>query len=243
MHPADFSPLKPQRVMGIVAHPDDLDVIAGASIAKYLQQGAEVEYLILTDGGKGSDDLEMTTETLIRTRQKEQRDALAAVGGKPENVHFLPYPDGELENTIGLKRDIVREIRRFKPDTVITLDPTVIYSKSTHRINHPDHRAAGQAVLDAVFPLARDRLTFPELAAEGFGPHKVKTVLLSDFDSATYYEDITDTFIYKEAAIDAHPSQFTDPDRLKEMFRSMAAAVGERAGYELAEGFVRLDVR
>ena len=238
-----FEPLQPKRVMGIVAHPDDLDVTAAATIAKYIQQGAEVEYLILTDGGKGSDDLNMTTENLIKTRQEEQRNGLKAVGGNPENVTFFPYGDGELENTLALKRDIVREIRRFRPDTVITLDPTVIYSKTTHRINHPDHRAAGQAVLDAIFPLARDRLTFPEHAIEGLAPHKVGTVLLVDFDSATYYEDVTEVFHLKDRAIEAHPSQFTEMEQVKTLFRQMAEVVGERAGYGLAEGFIRLDVR
>lgn len=239
----EFQPLHPRRVMAIMAHPDDVDVTAAATVAKYLKQGAEVEYLILTDGGKGSDDLSMTTENLIKLRQEEQRNGLKAVGGALENVTFLPYGDGELENTLALKHDIVRHIRRFRPDTVITLDPTVIYSKTTHRINHPDHRAAGQAVLDAVFPLARDRLTFPDLAIEGLEPHKVETVLLVDFDSATYYEDITDTFTYKEAAIDAHPSQFADPELLKGMFREIARKNGDTAGFELAEGFIRLDVR
>lgn len=237
------APLTPRRVMGIVPHPDDLDVTAAGSIAKYIQQGAEVEYLILTDGGKGSDDLAMTTEELIQTRQQEQRDGLAALGGNPENITFFSYGDGELENTLELKRAIVREIRRFKPDTVITLDPTVVYSKTTGRINHPDHRAAGQAVLDAVFPLARDRLTFPEYAAEGLLPHKVSTVLLTDFDSATYYEDITDTFTLKERALDAHPSQFGDSGRVKVFFREFAEKAGHEAGYQLAEGFIRLDVR
>ena len=236
------SSLQPKRVMGIVAHPDDLDVTSAAAIAKYIQQGAEVEYLILTDGGKGSDDLEMTTEQLIKLRQEEQRAGLQAVGGDPEKVIFLSYGDGELENTLALKREIVREIRRFKPDVVITLDPTVIYSEATGRINHPDHRAAGQAVLDAVFPLARDRLTFPEHAAEGLLPHKVATVLLVDFDRATYYEDVSDTFMYKEAAIEAHPSQFADAEGLKMLFREIAQHNGTQAGCALAEGFIRLDI-
>lgn len=237
-----FDQLTPSRVMSIMAHPDDIDVSASATIAKYIKQGAEVEYLILTDGGKGSDDVTMTTEDLIKLRQNEQRGGLAAVGGKPQNVTFLPYGDGELENTLALKRDIVREIRRFKPDVVITLDPTVIYSESTGRINHPDHRAAGQAVLDSVFPLARDRLTFPDLAVEGLSPHKVSTVLLVDFDRANYYENITDTFQYKELAIDAHPSQFANPAVVKAIFKDIASKNGELAGCEQAEGFIRLDI-
>lgn len=233
--------------MGIVAHPDDLDVGAGATIAKYIQQGAEVEFVILTDGSKGSDDPAMTAEKLIAIRQSEQRAALKALGGKPENVHFLGYSDGELTVTMELKRAIVREIRRFKPDTVITLEPTTLYSQKTGRINHPDHRAAGEAVLDAVFPLARDRLTFPEHEAEGLAPHKVETVLLVDFDTPTYFEDVTGTYTYKEAALHEHPSQFTDMERLKTLFMTMARHQAEKAGYtepeRLAEGFIRLDLK
>ena len=232
----------PQRVLGVVAHPDDLDVIASGAIAKYIQGGAEVHYLVLTDGGKGSDDLTMTTEELIKIRQEEQRQGLAAIGGNPDNVHFLSYGDGELEATLALKQDIVRAIRQYKPDTVITLDPVPVYSETTGRINHTDHRVAGYAVIDAVFPLARDRLTFPALAAEGLEPHKVDTLLLVDFDRATYYEDITETFDLKKAAIAAHPSQFKDLDFMYTIFHKMAKYNGEQAGCELAEGFVRLDL-
>lgn len=242
MSSSEQAPLQPKRVLGIVAHPDDLDVSAAGSIAKYIKQGAEVEYLVLTDGGKGSDDPSITTEQLVALRQKEQQDGLVAVGGRAEDVHFLGYPDGELEVTMGLKRDIVRHIRRFQPDVVITLDPTVVYSKEAGRINHPDHRAAGQAVLDAVFPLARDRLTFPELEAEGLQPHKVATVLMVDFDSATYYEDITDVYPLKEAALNTHPSQFSFAE-IGGFFRTMSQRVGQKCGAELAEGFIRLDIR
>lgn len=235
-----FSPLQPKIVLGIAAHPDDLDVIAGGTIARFASQGAEVHYLILTDGGKGSDDPAMTSAQLTELRHTEQQTALKIVGGS--SIAFLDYPDGELEITMELKKQIVKTIRKLKPDTVITMDPTVIYSAEKGIINHPDHRAAGQAVLDAVFPLARDRLTFPDLYEQGYLPHKVSTILLSNFNKSNYAVDITDTFDLKFEALKAHVSQFgniDDSSWLKEMARQQ----GEAAGFELAESFVRIDVR
>lgn len=237
-----FPPLHPKIVLGIAAHPDDLDVGAGGTIASFAAQGAEVHYLILTDGGKGSDDLSMTTAQLIETRHNEQKAALEIVGGK--SITFLDYPDGELEITMELKRQIVKSIRAIKPDVVITMDPTVVYVAEHGIINHPDHRAAGQATLDAVFPLARDRLTFPELFAEGYLPHKTPTVLMVNFSSSNFTVDITETFNTKIEALKAHASQFGDVDGDGSTWlREMAHGQGQVAGYELGEGFIRLDIR
>lgn len=237
---SDFSPLTPRIILGIAAHPDDLDVAAGGTVAHFAAQGAEVHYLILTDGGKGSDDPTMTTPELINIRRQEQRDALTIVGGK--SITFLDYPDGELEISMDLKRQIVKKIREIKPDVVITFDPTVTYSQNGGLINHPDHRAAGQATLDAVFPLARDRLTFPELIEEGFEPHKVATLLLINFDNGSYPIDITDTIDIKQKALAAHTSQFGDISD-KPWFKDMAHRFAEDTPYEYAERFVRLDIR
>jgi len=236
----NFPLLQPKIILGIAAHPDDLDVGAGGTIAEFIRRGAVVHYLILTDGSKGSDNLTITSAELVTIRQSEQRRALEIVGGK--SVTFLDYPDGELEITLQLKKDIVKVIRTLKPDVVITMDPTLIYSSKNGIINHPDHRAAGQAVLDAVFPLARDRLTFPELFAEGYEPHKVATALLINFDTSNYSVDITDTFDLKLLAMKAHVSQFGDLDD-PSWLRDMALRQGQRAGYNLAESFVRIDIR
>ena len=236
-----FSPLQPKVVLGIAAHPDDLDVGAGGAIAQFAAQGAQIHYLILTDGGKGSDDLSMTTEKLIATRHTEQQAALDTIGGNP--ITFLDYPDGELEITMDLKRQIVKEIRIVKPDVVITMDPTVVYSAANGIINHPDHRAAGQATLDAVFPLARDRLTFPELHEQGFEPHKTPTLLMVNFNESNFHVDITDSFDNKIAMLSQHTSQFGDITGLSGWVRTMAETQGKSAGYELAEGFVRIDIR
>jgi LmbE family N-acetylglucosaminyl deacetylase len=234
-----FPPLTPNVVLGIAAHPDDLDVGAGGTLAHFVSQGAEVHYLILTDGGKGSDDPTMTSEKLTEIRHTEQQAALEAIGGK--TVTFLDYPDGELEVSMELKREITKVIRTIKPDTVITMDPSVLYSADKGIINHPDHRAAGQAVLDAVFPLARDRLTFPELAETGYAPHKTSTMLLINFNTANFSIDITNTIETKNKALKAHVSQFGDLSNLG-WVREMAEAQGKQAGYAFAESFVRIDI-
>jgi len=235
----NFPPLEPNIVLGIAAHPDDLDVGAGGTLAHYASLGAEIHYLILTDGGKGSDDPSMTSARLTDIRHKEQQAALEIIGGK--SITFLDYPDGELEVTMELKKQIVKSIRTIKPDVVITMDPTVIYSAAKGIINHPDHRAAGQAVLDAVFPLARDRLTFPDLFEAGYKPHKTATVLLVNFNENNFAVDITHTFSTKVKALKAHISQFGNLDDRGWIY-TMALNEGEKNGYELAESFVRIDV-
>ena len=234
-----FSPLQPKVVLGIGAHPDDLDVTAGGTLAHFAAQGADVHYLILTDGGKGSDDPLMTSAQLVETRHAEQQTALEIIGGK--SITFLDYPDGELEITMELKKQIVKAIRTIKPDVVIAMDPTVIYSAETGTINHPDHRAAGQATLDAVFPLARDRLTFPELYDE-FKPHKTPTILLANFNGGNYTVDISETFETKTAMMKAHVSQFSNVEE-STWLRDLAEAQGKAAGYALGESFVRLDIK
>ncbi len=235
-----FSELQPKIILGIAAHPDDLDIGAGGTIAHYAQQGAEIHYLILTDGSKGSDDPNMSSAQLIEIRHEEQENALQILGGK--NITFLDHPDGELEITMELKKEIVKTIRTVRPDIVITLDPTFVYSAKTGHINHPDHRAAGQATLDAVFPLARDRLAFPDLQATGYEPHKTPTVLLINFDGGNYTVDIASTFEKKLEAAKAHMSQFGTLEG-RTWVHDLAKAQGESEGYQAGESFVRLDIQ
>lgn len=241
MEAVKFSPLEPSVVLGIAAHPDDLDFGASGTLAKFAAAGAQVHYLLLTDGGKGSSDPAMTPEQLIPIRQAEQRAAVAAIGGA--SAEFLTYPDGELEVTQELKKAIVKTIRTIKPDLVVTMDPSVLYSAERGFINHPDHRAAGQATLDAVFPLARDHLSFPELLAAGLEPHRVKTLLLINFDSSNFHVDISTTIDQKMAALAAHSSQMPDLASTQQWVRGLAAKAGQSAGYQYAEAFVRVDVR
>src|SRR3989344_3187826 len=174
--------LKPKKVLGVAAHPDDLDFGMSGTIAKWTARGAEAYYLILTDGSKGSADKNMSPEDLVKMRQDEQREAAKILG--VDEVFFLNYEDGCLVCDKQLKRDIARVIRKVKPEVIMTFDPTLVYSAKRGIINHPDHRAAGQATLDACFPLARDHLSFPELLAEGLEPHATPTILLMNFDKA-----------------------------------------------------------
>lgn len=237
----EFPQLKPKIVLGIAAHPDDLDFGASGTMAGFAKAGAEVHYLILTDGSKGSADRKMLPAELVKIREAEQRAAVEIIGGK--SVQFLGYPDGGLEVTLELKKQIAKVIRTIKPDVVITMDPSMIYSASRGFINHPDHRAAGQATLDAVFPLARDHLSFPELYAEGYDPHITPTVLLINFDKGNFAVDITETFEIKMAALEAHTSQVSNLDEVRGWMTAMSSEAGKEYGYKLAEAFVRIDIR
>lgn len=233
--------LTPKVVLGVAAHPDDLDYYAGGTMAAFAQQGAKVYYLILTDGSKGSADRSTTPEQLRAMRRDEQRDAAAVLGIK--EVFFCDFPDGELQNTLEVKRQVVRAIRQVRPDVLVALDPTVTYSAELGIINHPDHRAAGQAALDAVYPLARDHMTFPDLLKQGYEPHNVATLLLVGMGATrpTYAVDISETLGLKHQALAAHVSQFSIQD-MKSDIDSLAAKAGKAYGYRYAESFVRIDI-
>jgi LmbE family N-acetylglucosaminyl deacetylase len=240
MQPHSFEPLQPKVVLGIAAHPDDLDFGAAGTMAKYAAAGAQVHYLLLTDGSKGSSDHAITTTDLIKRRQAEQRAACTLIGGT--DVHFLDYPDGGLEPNMDVKQDVVRVIRTLKPDVVIAWDPSVYYVAEMGFINHPDHRAAGQVALDAVYPLARDHLSFPEVYAEGLEPHKVSTILLMNLAKNNFVVDISNTINTKMAAIAAHPSQLSDVELTKQRFMRLASEFGAPYGYRYAEPFIRIDI-
>jgi len=245
MYDSTQNPFTPKVVLGIAAHPDDLDYTAGGTMAAFAKQGAEVYYLILTDGGKGSQDRAMTSDRLRDMRRHEQRKAGDILGLK--DVFFLDYPDGTLENTPDVKRDIVKIIRQVRPDVVVAPDPSVLYSAAYGLINHPDHRAAGQAAIDAVYPLARDHMTFPELLEQGYEPHNTDTLLLYSFDldpeRATFAVNITDTIELKLQAIAAHASQFSDVESVATTLRAQAEKAGQKQGCQYAEPFVRIDIR
>jgi len=238
----ELTPLEPKIILAVGAHADDIDVGAAGSVAVWARQGVEIHYLVITDGSKGSADPEMSPEELLAMREQEQRAAAELLGAK--QVHFLHYEDGLLEVNMQLKKDLVRIIRQVRPDTVVLMDPTVVYVPEFNFINHPDHRAAGQATLDAVFPLARDHLSFPELYNdEKLPPHKVAHVLLINLREQNYFVDITDTFETKIAALKKHASQFADVELLKEWLEPQAAALGRKTGSRYAEGFMRIDTQ
>ena len=224
------------NILGIAAHPDDLDFSASGSFAKWVKSGASCYYLICTDGCKGSDDPKMTEAKLVKLRKQEQKKAAKIL--RLKDVFFLNHKDTELIADLKLKKEIVRYIRKLKPDIVVTLDPTFVYSRERGFINHTDHRACGQAAIDAVFPLARDRLTFKELEREKLTPHKVQTLYLSRFDDPTDIIDISDTFELKLKAIKAHKTQISL--KLLDRITKSAKALGKKHGYKYAEGFVKL---
>jgi LmbE family N-acetylglucosaminyl deacetylase len=236
-----FQSLQPKVVLGVAAHPDDLDFGASGTMATFARHGAAAYYLILTDGGKGSPDRAMTPAKLKEIRCLEQRAAGKMLGLK--DVFFLDFPDGTLENTQEVKREIVRFIRKLKPDVVVTMDPSMVYIAEDGFINHPDHRAAGQATLDAVFPLARDHLSFPELLVEGLEPHKAATALLINMKEHNFVVDITEMLELKLQALAAHTSQVPDFAAAKAMVTSWAERAGAPYGHAYAEGFVRIDIR
>lgn len=235
-----FKPLKPKVVLAVGAHPDDIDFGASGSIAKWTKTGTKVHYAVITDGSKGSSVPKTDPIELAGRRQKEQRAAAKLLGAT--DVHFLDYEDGYLEVTMELKTRLTALIRQIRPDTVVVMDPASLYVAELGFVNHPDHRAAGQATLDAVFPLARDGLSFPELLTQGLKPHKVKHLLLINLEKQNYIEDISETFDLKIKALLKHASQISSKSELMAWVGPIAADYGKQIGTKYGEGFVRLDL-
>lgn len=228
----------PTRVLVIGAHPDDPEFACGGTSARWADEGREIHYLVCTRGHKGSSDSEITSERLIQIREQEQRAAARIIGAR--SVTFLDFVDGELAPTLELREAIVREIRRIRPQIVLTHDPTVVYTATS--INHPDHRAVGTATLDAIYPTARDRLNFPWHEAEGLRPHKVQEVYLWGATNPTVWVDISTTFDRKVEALRCHASQVGRAEELAERLRERARQVGEPQGIPLAEAFFRIEL-
>lgn len=230
-------------VLAVGAHPDDIDIGYAGTIAKWISEGAEITYLILTDGSKGSEDPRISNQKLTKTRRTEQQKAADLLGVK--KVIFLDFVDGELENTPALRKQIIKIIRQIKPTTVICSDPTFYFDEKRHFINHPDHRIAGETTVDCVYPFARNARTFPELLGEGLQSHVVEELLLTNFSKANYFVDISKTIDQKVAAISCHKSQFNDFKKFGEMIKKMNQLAGQKAKPKLkyAEGFIRILLR
>jgi LmbE family N-acetylglucosaminyl deacetylase len=199
----------PKRVLAIQAHPDDMEFGQAGTIAKWVREGAEVIYCSVTSGDKGSPDPEMVGERLVELREAEQRKAGEILGLK--DVIFLGYKDATLVADLDLRLALTRVMRQVKPDVVLSFDPSARILQNSY-INHPDHIATGEATLAAVFPSVRDRLTFPELLAEGLEPHKVPHIYLYATDQPNTWIDITDTLDQKIEALKAHVSQLNGED-------------------------------
>lgn len=223
---------KPQRILVLLAHPDDPEFFCGASIARWTEAGHEVIYCLLTCGDKGTPDRTMTPDRLCCIRQDEQRAAAAVLG--VHDIRFLGYPDGYLVADLNLRRDVTRVIRQVRPDILVTCDPTTLFV-GENRINHPDHRAAGQVVLDAVFPAARDHLNFVELwRDENLEPHIVREVWVSLTLEPTVRLDVTEYWERKIQALLEHKSQVGEPQALRQRMLSRLApdATPEKPRYE-----------
>lgn len=211
----------PQKILVILAHPDDPEFFCGASIAYWCARGHEVKYCLLTRGDKGVNGRVIPPQTLKKMREEEQRAAAAVLGVK--QVSFLDYPDGYLVPTLEARRDVVRVIRRERPDIIVTCDP-LNYFPAPNRINHPDHRAAGQIVMDAVFPAAGNPMFFPELLTEeGLEPHEVREVWFSLTRQPNVRLDVTPYWDQKIEALRAHHSQIQDFNELEGRMRARLA--------------------
>jgi LmbE family N-acetylglucosaminyl deacetylase len=225
----------PKRIAVIMAHPDDAEFGCGGTVAKWAQEGHYIMYVLLTSGDKGSDDPTMTPDRLMTMREAEQRAACGVLGVK--EVHFLRKLDATLAPDLDLRRDMTRVIRQLKPDVVVCQDPMQRYSGPEY-INHQDHRAAGEAVLAAVYPSARDRLTFPELLAEGLEPHKAHEIYLMGAEHPDVWVDITDTMETKIAALRDHKSQVQGWDPAERMYEWASQTAEANPGHgKFIEGF------
>jgi LmbE family N-acetylglucosaminyl deacetylase len=231
-----------RKAMVIVAHPDDPEFFCGGTIARWVRDGVEVAYLICTRGDKGSDDPAVTAERLAAIREEEQRAAARVLGVR--QIVFLDYKDGEMEPSLRLRGDIVREVRRYRPDLVITPDPTARIVRSVYP-NHPDHRIVGDATLDALFPAAGSWLYYPEQIAEGLEPHWVTEAYLTLTNDPDAWVDTTEVIELRIAALLCHASQIRDPEallkRIRENVDPRQAGPGLPPRY--AEGFRRLVIR
>jgi LmbE family N-acetylglucosaminyl deacetylase len=223
----------PKRVMAIFAHPDDIEFSCAGSMAHWVKLGAEACYVLCTSGDVGIATPGMTKARATEIREAEQVAAAAVAG--VTNVVFLREPDGMLEATMMLRKRLVREIRRFRPDTVITGDPQRLWASDGY-INHPDHRAAALAAVDAIFPSAGQPNLFEELESEGLTAHKPYKVYVTTWDEATTFVNISDSIDLKIEALRQHKSQMGDWDPADEI-RKGAAERAKGKDMEYAEGF------
>jgi LmbE family N-acetylglucosaminyl deacetylase len=227
---------KPAQVMVVTPHPDDAEYGVAGTVARWAREGKDIIYVVCTNGDKGTSDANLKPEELTRIREQEQLAAAKLLGVR--EVLFLRHPDQGLEDTSEFRKEIVRLIRMYQPEIVVTADPYRRY------IWHRDHRITGQVTLDAIFPYARDHLAYPDLLEQDLHPHRVKEVLLWASEDPNYRSDITDTFYLKIAALRCHKSQIRQvpyPD-LEKWLRERHEMMAEGENFELAEAFHRVEI-
>jgi LmbE family N-acetylglucosaminyl deacetylase len=223
-------------MMVVTPHPDDGEFGVAGTVVKLTREGKKVVYVVCTSGDKGTGDINVKPEDLAKTREKEQLAAAEVLG--VSEIKFLRYPDQGLEETSEFRKELVRWIRYYRPDVVATADPYRKY------MWHRDHRITGITVLDAVFPYARDHLSYPELLEEGLQPHKVKEVWCWGSEDINFRSDITDTFDIKLKALGCHKSQVGDiPPEMRQRMKDWARMNAEGEEFELAEAFHRVQMR
>jgi len=223
-------------MMVVTPHPDDAEFGVAGTVVQWTRAGKNVVYVVCTNGDKGTSDINMKPQELARIREQEQLAAAKLLG--VSDVVFLRHPDQSLEDTPEFRKELVRLIRTYRPEVVVTASPYRRY------MWHRDHRITGQVTMDAVFPYARDHLSYPDLLAEGLQPHKVKEMWLWAADDANYHSNVTDTFDIKMAALGCHQSQVGGiPPEMKERLREWAKAMAEGEDFELGEAFRRVEMR
>ncbi len=227
---------KPAQVMVVTPHPDDAEYGAAGTVARWAEEGKEIIYVVCTNGNKGTSDANVKPEEIATIREQEQVAAAKLLGVR-ETI-FLRHEDQELADTPEFRKEIVRLIRMYQPETVVTADPYRRY------IWHRDHRITGQVTLDAIFPYARDYLSYPDLLKEGLHPHRVKEVLLWASEDSNYRSDITDTFDLKLAALRCHKSQVghIPSSELEKQLKQRHQLIAEGEDFELAEAFHRIEM-
>lgn len=232
----DIEALAAASVLIVVAHPDDIESWCGGTVCRFTDARKRVAYVVCTSGDKGTSDPMQTPQQVAAIREAEQKEAARILG--VETVTFLRWPDSEVEPTLVLRRELVRQIRLHRPDLVITHDPVPPYRL------HPDHRAVGRATLDAIFPCARDPLTFAEhIREEGLQAHRVEEVWLLATEGPDRWIDIGTTLSRKIAARLAHYSQHSDPQELERNWQRRAREAGVTVGLAAAEAFKSVDFR
>lgn len=224
-----------QTFMWVIAHPDDAEFSSAGTISKFSAEGKKTVIIQVTSGNRGTADRSFTPETLAATRESEETEAARRMGAS--ELVFLRQPDGGLVPDLDLREKIVRMIRTYRPDVIITHDPFRPYAL------HPDHRAVGMATHDAVYPTARDHLYYPEHLEAGLEPHKTAEIWYFGAEEPDKFIDITDTFDTKIEALKAHKSQVGEAEELADRLRDRAAELAENQPFELAESFKTIKMR
>jgi LmbE family N-acetylglucosaminyl deacetylase len=222
------------QVMVFIPHPDDAEGRMGGTVACWAREGKNIIYVVVTNGEKGTSDLSMNPQELVYIREEEQLDAAKLLG--VNKVIFLRHIDQLLEDTSDLRKEFVRLIRTYKPETVVTVDPHRKY------IDHRDHRITARVTIESVYPTAGCANCYPELLEQGLQPHRVKELLFCGTENPNYWVDITDTIEIKLAALQCHKSQVGDRPELTEMLRERARISAEGQNYKLAETFHKEEI-